>query len=168
MQWFFVCEVLGSWIKRSVKQAIALPLFNSRTEWVICALAGTWSSLLWQFVALFYVASAPLFFSVLSFLDLAPINALLKHNSGCLNFGEHRETAVGDPEEEEDDHDSHERIWVDPLSNVSVRRVNSLLFAPCHAWGLSARHKESQQGGEGFHHLLQSWSMLCKWACNIN
>ena len=71
--------------------------------------------------------------SILSLLNLAPIECLFEENLGGLNGSSGVQDAVTHPEEHQSEENASEGVGVDPLSNASVLTVYT--FSRNFSWG---------------------------------
>ena len=63
------------------------------------------------------------FCSLFDFLDLAPVEFFLEHDSRCIDISHQAEYATADPEEDDRDHNSNEGVRVDSLKEHLVISV---------------------------------------------
>ena len=65
-------------------------------------------------------------FGSLCLLDCTPVESLFSDEKRCLDLGQHDNSKVEEAEEEEHDRDTHEGVWLYPVSNVHIVESKTL------------------------------------------
>ena len=92
----------------------------------------------------------------LCFLDCSPVEGLLSDEKRCLDLSHHWDSKVEEHHEEESDHDSHETVWLQVISNVLIAKKKVDIWLCLCDW-CEGRCKHESHDRVWFHFsLIQS------------